>query len=426
MKSRSLLWLFLLLATEGRSADTASAPSLWSEERSVIGLSIALSEETADAPVSLFGHLFAIVRTADDSGKPWPVRLENGINVAVATNGPLDEATFRKIPVQRMLFEANTKERRNVVVVDIFLTPEELKILGHELNNRLNLTCRYDLLRRNCAFYILEWLAAVRPAMRSEVRWRPVWTPRHAMQVIEGHFEVSKRMIMPATALSDDSQDSVGRTPISTRQLDKDWASTEEGVRIAAVFSTSAAGESAGVALSLGHRDHGTLPLGEDSTNRLCILGITHLSGMPNSETRVTLLEFENLREISGEKPRLSQRLEVSWQDSQRVDALEGFVAQFETGAATRFSNTTWLAGMAGISLSESTDQVIRPLASLQILQIKSAGAMGLGYRTTGGDDAGVFASASLRLINKTYLNIELADSRKTGSRTEMSVSRRY
>ena len=147
---------------------------------------------------------------------------------------------------------------------------------------------------------------------------------------------------------------------------------------------------------------------------------------MPNSETRVTLLEFENLREISGEKPRLSQRLEVSWQDSQRVDALEGFVAQFETGAATRFTNTPWLAGMAGISLSESTDQVIRPLASLQILQIKSAGAMGLGYRTTGGDDAGVFASASLRLINKTYLNIELADSRKTASRTEISVSRRY
>lgn len=426
MKGWSLLWLFLFLATEGRSADTASAPSLWGEERSVIGLSLALSEETADAPVSLFGHLFTIIRTEDALGKPWPLRLENGVNVAVATNGPLDKAAFRKIPVQRMLFEANTKERRDVVVVDIVLTHEELKILGRELNNRLNLTCRYDLLRRNCAFYILEWLAAVRPAMRSEVKWRPVWTPRHAMQVIEAHFEVSRRTIMPAAALSDIGQDSLSPTAMLTRQLDKDWASTEEGVRLAAVFATSAAGESAGVALSLGHRDHGTLPLGEDSTNRLCILGLTHLTGKPNSETRVTLLEFENLREIGGDKPRLSQRLELSWQDLQRADGLEGFVAQFETGAATRLTNTIWLAGMAGISLSDYTRQVIRPLASIQILQIKSAGTIGLGYRTTGGDDAGLFALASLRLLNKTYLNIELADSKKAGSRTEISVSRRY
>jgi hypothetical protein len=425
MASRALLWLALLLAIKGRSAESAGAPSAWGEERPVTGVSIALSEETADAPVSLFGHLFAVVRTADRDGAGWPLRLETAINVAVATDGPLDEAAFRRLPVHRMLHEANTKERRNVVMVDLELSPEDVRRLGEELRSRLHMVCRYDLLRRNCAFYILDWLSTVRPAMRSEVKWRPVWTPRQAMQLIERHFGVTKRTLLPATSLGESSATAISKVGVSGRVIGKDWARTEEGVRVAGVFAKSLAGESAGISLGLGHRDHATSPLGEESTSHLAILSLTHLYGEKGNESKLTLLEFENLREIRGKTPRLSQRLEISWQDMQRTDSLEGFVAQFETGASTRLAGSTWLAAMAGLSLSDDTAHVIRPLGSVQALWLSHACTIGIGYRTTGGDNAGIFSSASFRLAEKTHLSLQLIDSEKSGSRTELSLSRR-
>jgi hypothetical protein len=245
------------------------------------------------------------------------------------------------------------------------------------------------------------------------------------MHLIERHFVVTKRTLLPATSLGVSSPASESKVSITGRVLGEDWARTEEGVRVAVVLSKSRSWESTGISLSLGHRDHGTFPLGEDSTSHLTILGLTHLYSEKGNESKLTLLEFENLREIRGKTPRLSQRLEISWQDMPRTDSLEGFVAQFETGASTRLAGSTWLSVMAGLSLSNDTAHVIRPLGSLQALWLSHDFTIGIGYRTTGGDNSGIFSSASLRFAEKTHLSLQLIDSEKNGLRTELSLSRR-
>lgn len=394
MAGRASLWLAISLIATGRSSATEGAPSAWSVDREVVGLSLALSEETADAPVSLFGHLFVIIRTADRDGAAWPMPMETAINVAVAADGPLDKAEFREVPAHRLLHEATAKEGRRVAIIDLSLTEAELGTLGEALSRRRGVPVRYDLLRRNCAFYVLDWLATVRPGMADEVRWRPVWTPRQAVQLVEAHFDAQGRRRLPAQSWERAAEPQVTRQP---ETLDPGWAATEEGVAVMPLLARLQGKWRPGLRAELGHRAHATLPLGETSSHRLGILRVTHLEGAEGDATDVQLLDFESLREFRGERPRLSQRLEIGWAELPRIHGLRGWMAEAETGVATQPREHLWLSAMAGLTLTEGAPGLARPCLSARLSWSGDILSLQATHRSTGGDKNGWEVGAAVR-----------------------------
>lgn len=395
MASRAWLWLAVGLMISGRSSAAEGAPSSWPVDREVVGLSIALSEETADAPVSLFGHLFVIIRTTDKQGAAWPLRMETAINVAVAADGPLDAAEFREVPAHRLLHEATAKEGRSVAVIDLALTKSELAALGAALGDRRGVPVRYDLLRRNCAFYVLDWLSHARPEMARETRWRPVWTPRQAVQLIESHFEITERQRLPAQSWERPAEHPPTARP---EPLKPGWAATEEGVAVTPLAGLVHGRWHPGLRAELGHRTHATRPVGETSSHRLGILRVTHLDGQEGDCTDVQLLEFESLREFRGERPRLSQRLEIGHAELPRIHGLRGWMAEMETGVSTRPTQDVWISVMAGLTLAEGSPGIARPCLSTRLSWTGDRLSLQATHRTTGGDKQGWEIGAEARL----------------------------
>lgn len=397
--------LLLIALTGGRASAKEAAPFLFGEGRKPAAIGLGLSEETADAPVSLFGHLFAYIATVGDDGRRWPLRLEQGINVAVASDGPLDVAAYRSLPLQRLLHEANSKELRGVWLVEIKLGQSELTLLAEALNQRMSQDVSYDLLRRNCAFYILDWLATVRPGLRTELKWRPVWTPRQAMDAIRRHFElVDTRYIPPNAEWS-------GRPGTAQRQGTAPVppeARTEEGVSVMPAIAFNEGRTWSGAVLSLGQRGHGTLPLGSGSTTKLTILELAAFATGDETQAGVRLLELETLREILGKSPRLSQRLEIGWSRLPRADGLKDWIGQFETGGSTLIANKVWLSAMGGLSVSEGSLGPVRPLGSLRLTLPTEKISATAAFVSTGASSEGVELGASLRLFKGCELSTKL------------------
>ena len=404
MAGRILIWLAILIAIKGRAADVQPAPSILWEDRKVVGVGIGMSEETADAPVSVFGHLFAYILTVDSNGKRWPLDLENAINVAVATGDSPLKAGYHQVPLHRLLHEAMTKEGRSVVLLELKLTPTELETLINELRQRQEHALRYDLIRRNCSFYILNWLCQIRPAMASETRWRTVWTPRQAAELIEANFEVVRRERLTSTTNWAKESTKVSSEPRRTQLADASWCKSSEGALISTGYIRNGSHTSGGFTFGLGQRAFESSPSPVSGPTSLSILEVSHYGALPDSSTRVKVLDFDNLREISGKQGRLSQRLSITWQGLTEADGLRDWIGRYETGLATEITPSLWLSALGGFAICEGGPGPLRPSGSAGVLWLTDDASLQCRYTSTGGRYQGLEASATLRLTQRMQL----------------------
>ena len=161
MFSRSILWLaWVVIAqvVQVRGSEGSHAlPVLW-EGRRVIGVGVAFAEETSDAPVSAFGHVFAYLCTVDAEGRPWPLDLEPAVNVAVDSKGSLWEASYHTGLMHRVLYEMMVKEGRSVVLIEVVEPEDSLEKMVLFLRSNAGIKVPYDFFRKNCGYYILQWI----------------------------------------------------------------------------------------------------------------------------------------------------------------------------------------------------------------------------------------------------------------------------
>ena len=410
MGRQILIWLAIFISIEGRSADRQDAPSLLWEGREVVSIGIGMSEETADAPVSVFGHLFAYILTVGPDGKRWPLDFETAINVAVVEGGSPLEAGYHLVPLHRMLHEAITKEGRSVVLLDLNLTPEEIAILLAELKQRQGKSVRYDLIRRNCSFYILNWLTKIKPGMAKETRWRVVWTPRQAADLIESNFVITRRERLTANMSWAQDATKAATEPMRITLADAGWCKNGEGALIGAGYLNVGRHGSGGFSAAFGQRSLESDPVPLSGPTALRILEVSHYGALPDGTTSVKLVEFENLREVTGPLGRLSQRLSVDWQHLPEADSLRNWIGRYETGASWQMRQGFWFSALGGMALCEGGSGPIRPSASAGLLWLGKLGSTQARYVTTGGQHQGLEVIATLHLTSRTHLKAQWTD----------------
>lgn len=426
MAGRISIWLVCLIALEGRAAEGPRAPSLSWEGRTAVGIGIGLSEETADAPVSIFGHLFAYVLTVGPDGKPWPRDLETAVNVAVTEGGNPTEASYHLMPLHRVLHAAMTQEGRSVVMLELQLDPAELGLLLDELRNRQDVRARYDLIRRNCSFYILDWLATARPALAPETRWRPVWTPRQAAELIESNFRVTRRERLTATASWAKASTQTDGTTVRTLLPDAEWCRHNEGFLIGAGVVRSGDVVSGGFTLGFGQRGFESSPSPVSGPTSLKLLEVSHHGALPDGTTRVDIIDFDNLREFSGEQGRLSQRLAIGWHGLSDPDGLSDWIMRYETGMATEVIAGAWISLGGGFALCEGGPGPARPSASASLLCLGEATSLHVRYTTTGGQHQGLETAATLRLSRRSQLKATWSDGPRAPSTLGLGLETRF
>lgn len=361
-------------------------PISW-EGRRVVGVGVAFAEETSDAPVSAFGHVFAYLRTVDAQGQPWPLDLEAAVNVAVDSRGSLWEASYHTELMHRVLYEMMVKEGRSVVLIEVAESDESLRQMVSFLTSNADNKVPYDFFRKNCGYYILQWIGVGHPEIIEDSNRRPYLTPRAAIESIEKFCKIERRTRLTSTEKWS-SNLAVGASKV-TRDLipDDGWIKNGEGVLVAVGALNARGRTSAGGRVEYGLRDLWTQPVSRNICSQLHVLEITHYSSIPNGNLDTKLLEYETIREWNGTDARLSQRLELGRYLLPRVDGLSGWVGQYETGIGTQISSGIWASGMFGLSASSVGG--VRPLATVRLFARREDVFADLTLRSTGGDKCG-------------------------------------
>ena len=407
-----LFWIFLAQAVVVRGSDENRAlPVMW-EGRRVVGIGVAFAEETSDAPVSAFGHVFAYLRTVDAHGQPWPLDLETAVNVAVDSSGSLWEASYHKQPMYRVLHEMMVKEGRSVVLLEVSTPEGSLQKMVSFLSTDLGNKVPYNFFRKNCGYYILKWISVGRPEINDDVKNKPYLTPRASIESIEKFCKIEKRTRLTSSQKwSSRVTGDIGRLKRYSIP-DGTWIKNGEGMFIA-VGALNARGKvSAGCRIEYGLRDQWTDPVFSNICSQLHVLEIKYFESIPNGNIDAKILEYETLREWRGQDARLSQRLEVGHYLLPRIDGLSGWVGQYETGIGTHFEKKIWISGMAG--LSSSSYAGLRPLVSVRLYARVDDIYTDLTLRSTGGKKCGARLGIGLVLTKSSTLEIAWQGNKET------------
>ena len=206
--------VYLILSIEGRPGETSGGPPSFSK------VYLAFAEEHSLEFISGFGHCFVCLAPAD-SRTAADLLLAPSVNFGVDTSSAgqgLFLGHYTVQPTFELVRKNSFFQQRRLIFFELDLGESDLKRLRSSLAARLSQGYPYDFYRRNCGYYLADWLLSEdQGSSRALPRFYSYLTPRQAVGLLVKRFGIRGGKVVNSPGLLAEEKLSAMSSDESTR-----------------------------------------------------------------------------------------------------------------------------------------------------------------------------------------------------------------
>jgi len=226
LRALRIVLVYIILAIEGRSGETPNRPFLFSK------VYVVFAEEHSLEFVSGFGHCF-ICLAPEGATTAADLLLAPSLNFGVDTS-PLGNGIFIGRYTIQPTFELVRKntffQQRRLIFFELNLSTDKIAELHESLAGRIKGNYEYDFYRRNCGYYLADWLYGGMGCSDNDLPGVATYlTPRAAVNKIIKRFGVSGGWVINSPGLL--AEERLATLPQSERQWLKPLHSDLESIQ---------------------------------------------------------------------------------------------------------------------------------------------------------------------------------------------------